>query len=54
MLRREALPNGRDFLLCVVAYGPALIAAVLLDADARWLTGTQFSSIRRALRTRWP
>ncbi|MFG5121847.1 hypothetical protein [Methylorubrum sp. POS3] len=41
MLRREALPNGRNFLLCVVAYGPALIAAVLPDADARWLTGAQ-------------
>jgi hypothetical protein len=41
MLRREALPNGRNFLLCVVAYGPALIAAVLPDAEARWLTGAQ-------------
>lgn len=41
MLRREALPNGRNFLLCVVAYGPALIAAVLPNAEERWLTGAQ-------------
>lgn len=41
MLKRESLPNGRNFLLCIVAYGPDLIAAVLPGADERWLLGAQ-------------
>ncbi|MEN3213583.1 hypothetical protein PUR23_26675 [Methylorubrum populi] len=41
MLKREALPNGRNFLLCVIAYGPELLAAVMPDADERWLAGAR-------------
>lgn len=41
MLTRESLPNGRNFLLCIVAYGPELLAAVLPDADERWLAGAR-------------
>lgn len=41
MLKRETLPNGRNFLLCVVAYGPSLIAAVLPEAEETWLIGAQ-------------
>lgn len=41
MLARESLPNGRNFLLCVVAYGPDLLAAVLPDADEQWLAGAR-------------
>lgn len=41
MLKRETLPNGRNFLLCIIAYGPNLIAAVLPEADERWLIGAQ-------------
>lgn len=41
MLKRETLPNGRNFLLCIIAYGPNLIAAVLPEAEERWLIGAQ-------------
>ena len=41
MLARETLPNGRNFILCVAAYGPDLLAAVLPDADAQWLAGAR-------------
>lgn len=41
MLKRETLPNGRNFLLCVIAYGPELLAAVMPDADERWLAGAR-------------
>lgn len=41
MLARESLPNGRNFLLCIIAYGPELLAAVMPDADERWLAGAR-------------
>ncbi|MGX5773904.1 hypothetical protein [Methylorubrum zatmanii] len=41
MLVRESLPNGRNFLLCIVAYGPDLLAAVIPEADERWLAGAR-------------
>ncbi|SOR29814.1 conserved protein of unknown function [Methylorubrum extorquens] len=41
MLKREALPNGRNFLLCIIAYGPELLAVVMPDADERWLAGAR-------------
>jgi len=41
MLVRESLPNGRNFLLCIIAYGPELLAVVMPDADERWLAGAR-------------
>ncbi len=41
MLKRETLPNGRNFLLCIMAYGPDLLAVVMPDADERWLAGAR-------------
>ena len=41
LLKRETLPVGRTMLAFIVAYGPELLAAVLPDADARWLAGAR-------------
>lgn len=51
MLKRETLPNGRNFLLCIIAYGPELLAAVMPDADERWLAGARILADQALLET---
>ncbi|GJD92495.1 hypothetical protein BHAOGJBA_6049 [Methylobacterium hispanicum] len=41
ILRRESLGNGTTLLAFVFAYGPEVLAAVVPDADERWLEGAR-------------